>query len=86
MSTSANVIEYQIKKDGKNVGHYRQNILCKTHFENLLKFEPLNEHTITPSGYDEEDEYWEDETVNLEVFLSSLIKWNKLIGEYFDNK
>jgi hypothetical protein len=56
MSTSANVIEYRIEKDGVSVGHYRQHLMCKSHYEELLKYEPLKEHTITPWGYDDEDE------------------------------
>ena len=85
MSTSANVIEYQIQRAGENVGDYRQHLMCKSHYEKLLQFEPLNEHTITPWGYDEDDEYWEGETQNLEVYLREMIEMNKIIREYFDN-
>ena len=46
MSTSANVIEYRIEKDGKQVGSYRQHLLCKSHYEELLKYQPLGDHTI----------------------------------------
>jgi len=70
--TSANVIEYTIEKDNKRVGHYRQNIMCKSRYHELLKYEPLKEHTIIPYGYDEEDDYWEDDTVNLYDFLKGV--------------
>lgn len=60
--TSANVIEYRIEKTGKNVGYFHKNILCKLpDYSDLLKYQPLNEHRITPFGYDEDEEYWEDE-------------------------
>lgn len=67
--TSANVTEYYIRRNGKIVGNHYQSHLCKTKWEQLLKFEPLAEHTIQPYGYDEEEEYWECEEVNLEDYL-----------------
>lgn len=84
--TSANVVEYNIEKNGVSVGNHRENIMCKSHFEELLKYEPLSEHTITPNGYDEEEEYWEEEPQNLELFLKKMIITNKTIKEYFDVK
>ena len=81
MSTSANVIEYIIEKDGVEVGHHRENVMCHSHYEKLLKFEPLNEHTITPWGYDEEEEEWYGDTENLEDYLRK--KREKPIVEYF---
>jgi len=85
--TSANVIEYRIEKNGEVVGNFRKHLMCKfPEYSDLLKYQPLNEHNITPYGYDEEDEYWEDETQNLETFLRKYIPLNKDIREYFINK
>lgn len=86
MATSANVIEYRIEKGGKVVGHHREHIMCNDHYEELLKFEPLSEHAITPFGYDEEEDYWEGETKNLEVYLMGMKCTNKVIKEYFIRK
>ena len=83
MSTSANVIEYSITRNGKEIGYYRQNILCTSHYEELLKFQPLSEHEIKPRGYDEEEAEWEDNTHNLEKYLRKMIPMNKEIREYF---
>jgi hypothetical protein len=85
MSTSANVIEYRIEKSGVSVGSYRQHLMCKSHYEELLKYEPLKEHTITAWGYDEDDEEWEDKPINLEDFLREMISTNKVIKEYFSS-
>jgi len=83
MSTSANVIEYRITKNGKEVGYFRKHLMCKLpDYSDLLKYQPLSEHEITPNGYDEEDEYWEDDTQNLETFLKKMVG-NKIINEYF---
>jgi hypothetical protein len=79
--TSANVIEYRIERDGKEVGHHRVNVMCKDRFEELLKFEPYSEHTITAYGYDEEEEYWEDEPGPLLELLKYQSKYNKEIRE-----
>lgn len=82
--TSANVIEYRIEKNNEEVGHFRKNVMCRLpEYSDLLKYQPLNEHSITPYGYDEEEEYWEDETVNLEVYLKKMIPHDKTIREYF---
>ena len=74
MSTSANVIEYTIYKGGEVVGHHRYHMMCKPHFEDLLKFQPLEEHTISPYGYDEDEELWEDESKNLKDFMDEIEK------------
>ena len=75
MSTSANVIEYSIETlDGKHVGNYRQNLLCTSHYEDLLKYQPLDQHLITSYGYDEDDEEWEDKSENLEIFINRLVE------------
>jgi len=81
MSTSANVIEYRIERDGKEVGHHRVNVMCKDHFEDLLKFEPYNKHKITAYGYDEEEEYWEGKPESLLKFLKEPAKSNKIIRD-----
>lgn len=60
-------------------------MLCKLpDYADLLVYQPLSEHTITPFGYDEEDEYWEIDTVNLEVYLRK-INDSKILKEYFNN-
>jgi hypothetical protein len=73
--TSANVIEYIIKDlSGKKVGTHYQSLLCKTKWGRLLKFTPTENYTITSFGYDEEDEYWENEPISLKKFIDKLIK------------
>ena len=88
MATSANVIEYRIMTlDDKNVGLHRQHLLCKEHWEDLIKFQPLENHTIQAYGYDEEDEYWESEEIeNLKDFLIRKAKYNKDLKEALNNK
>lgn len=86
MSTSANVIEYDIyNKDGEIVGHFRKHLLTKLPlYSDLLKYQPLSDHTILANGYDEEDEYWEeDEPENLEEFLSIMRICDSKLNEYF---
>jgi len=87
--TSANVVEFYIyNKVGENVGHFRKHLLTRLpDYADLLKYEPLQEHTILAYGYDEEDEYWEDdEAENLWEFLHKMIPYNKKIKEYFETK
>ena len=74
--TSANVTEYSIYKDDKPVGHHRQNWLCKTRFDELLKFQPHSAHTIRAYGYDEDEELWENEPVNLKDFLEKQSRYS----------
>lgn len=81
--TSSNVIEYRIEKNGEQIGQHRENLLCKSHFEKLLQYEPLKDHIITSYGYDEEEEYWEGPSENLEIFLKKMIPVNQNIREYF---
>ena len=70
--TSANVIEYRIfNAAGKQVGKHSYNVLCKPDWKKLLKFEPLDKHTIQSHGKDEEEATWEDPPVNLRLFLLS---------------
>ena len=76
--------KYTIKRNNETVGYYRQNILCKSRYHELLKYQPLSDHTITAWGYDEEDELWENEPKNLKNFLEKIRE--KKIIEYFKNK
>ena len=57
--------------------------MCKSNYEELLRFQPLSEYTIQPYGYDEEDDFWEDDEENLENYLRKMIPMNKAIKEYF---
>jgi len=42
MTTSANVIEYTIYKDGKEVGNFRKHMMCRLpDYSDLLKYQPL---------------------------------------------
>ncbi len=60
--TSANSVEYTIyDKNGKEVGHHRQNIMCSKCNDGLEKFKPANEFSIKAWGYDEEEDLWENE-------------------------
>ena len=68
--TSANVTEYRIDNlQGMKVGQHSQHALCKTHWGDLLTFIPPESYTITAYGLDEEGEDWENDPVNLSVFL-----------------
>ena len=72
MSTSANVIEYDIRHriTGESVAHHRQNIMCKPFDKShLTKLEPASDYLVYPYGYDEEEELWEDEPIELTDFL-----------------
>lgn len=87
MATSANVIMYSIFKDSKEVGTFRKNIMTKYPlYSDLLKYQPLNEHEILAWGYDEEEEYWEDDDgiENLENFLKRVRE--KELVEYFKSE
>jgi hypothetical protein len=83
MTTSANSIEYSIYKDDEQVGHFRVNIMCRfPDYAELLKYQPLSEHTIQAWGYDEEEDEWSDDPENLEDFLRGM-KSNKWLKAYF---
>lgn len=87
MTTSANSIEYTIFKNQKAVGRFRVNIMCRyPDYAELLKYQPLAEHYIQPWGYDEEEDEWEDDEVNLEDFLKSMIYHNKWLKAYFSGE
>jgi hypothetical protein len=89
MTTSANIIEYTIKDeiDNSEVGNHRQNILCKTKWNDLcIKYFPLVNYSITAHGYDEQEKYWEDEPINLKKFLFEKAidrSHLKIIGNYY---
>jgi len=67
--TSANVTNYRIEKNGKEVGNHRQHHMCHTHWHRLYKFMPHSQYTITAWWLDEEEEYHESEPQNLMNFL-----------------
>lgn len=86
--TSANVIEHTIYKDGEEVGSFRKHIMTTYPlYSDLLKYQPLNEHQILAWGYDEDEDYWEDDEPEiLETFLRrirerDLIQYFKGINE-----
>jgi hypothetical protein len=85
MTTSANSIEHSIYKGEKNVGNFRKNVMCRLpDYAELLKYQPLKDHTIQVWGYDEEEETWEDEPENLENFLKPMVVSNRKIREFFN--
>ena len=87
MTTSANSIEYTIFKDGKEVGHFRKNVLCTLpDYSDLLIYQPLKDHTIQPWGYDEEEEEWTGEETNLRTYLWEMKLYSKKIKEYFEKE
>ncbi len=68
--TSANTVHYTIRDySGKIVGEHSWNFYCKTRWEELLRFSPPENFEIQQWGYDEEEEYWEEEPRNLREFL-----------------
>ena len=55
MSTSNNVVFFFLRnRQGMVVGTFRQNILCKPHYADLLKYQPLTAHTIQERAEDYE--------------------------------
>jgi hypothetical protein len=65
--TSANVVEYNIyDKDNNEVGYHRQNVMCSTCNDGLDKYKPSKVFTIMAYGYDEEEDYWQGDSMNLE--------------------
>ena len=70
--TSANTIEYTIRRDDCIAGWHRQNIMCSRNNDRLYQYKPASEYTIEAWGYDENEEEWEsDNAVNLEVWLKA---------------
>ena len=67
MSTSANVVNYRIFRDGKEVGSHRQNLLCKLRDNELAeRFLPTSDFEIESWGYDEDEALWIGERENLQ--------------------
>jgi hypothetical protein len=85
MSTSANVIEYNIYKGEEAVGRFSKHLLCKyPDYAELLKYQPLKDYQIQAWGYDEEDNRWEEEPENLKKFLQKMKPFNQWIRDFFD--
>lgn len=59
---SNNTINYTVYKDGKQVGHHSQNVMCKRCNDKLLEFQPAKDFTIVCEGYydDYEEDYDDD--------------------------
>jgi len=72
--TSANVVQYSVKdKSGKQVYNHYQHCYCRTKWHKLLDFTPAKDYTIMAYGEDEEEEYWENEPVRLDLFIEKLL-------------
>lgn len=85
--TSANVVEYVIYKKDDEVGQFRKHMYCRLpEYSDLLKYQPLEDHTIQAWGYDEDDEVWYDEEIRLDKFLFKIKNTNKKLKEYFNEK
>ena len=70
--TSANTVHYTISdKRGVVAGEITWNFYCKTRWHEFTKFSPPEEFTVQAWGYDEEDDLWEDEPMNLAEFLKT---------------
>lgn len=68
--TSANTILYNIyNKQGEPVGSHSQNIMCKICNDVLEKFIPAKDFEIESYGYDEDEEMWKGDRVNLADWL-----------------
>lgn len=60
--TSANVIEYRIlNKEGEVIGYHRHNVMCSRCNDGLAKYTPASDYRIETFGYDEEEDYWEND-------------------------
>ena len=87
MATSANVIEYDIYKGDERVGHFRKHMMCRLpEYNELLKYQPLEDHTIVTNWYDEEEEYNESDPVNLKDFLQRHSYQDATLKLYFKPK
>jgi len=75
--TSANVVEYTIFLKGKTVGIHRQHLLCKDKSRELLRFTPLEDHTIQEHWLDEEEAYHKSPPKPLLDFLGKYIWFQK---------
>ena len=74
--TSSNVTHFTIyeKSSGKECGKHSQSHYCKTHWEDLLKYDPSENYMILPWWEDEEEEYHEGRIENLKDFLIEVLK------------
>lgn len=71
--TSANITNYTITDlQGKKVGKHSQHAYCKTHWDDLLVFDPPENYMIQAWGLNEEEELWQNEPINLKVFIDKL--------------
>ena len=69
MTTSANVTRVRVLKNRKQVGEHRQHFYCKTNWEKLLEYSPIEDHQIQPVWADEDEVDHEGEVENLLDFL-----------------
>jgi hypothetical protein len=78
--TSANVTHYIIRDSlDQAVGEHSQHLYCETNWEVLQKFQPYDNYTIQPWGYDEEENLWEGKKYNLRDFVGYLrVNKNKI--------
>ena len=72
MATSANVVEYTILKDGIEVGKHRQHMLCKSRWDELCAFMPIDNYTIIEYGLDENEVLWQSDEIPLGKFLLNI--------------
>lgn len=76
--TSANVTNFRIRrKDTKEaVGTHSQHAYCKPRWQELLRFQPLEDFEIHAWGLDEEEEEWHMEKISTEGGYEYV--WNDL--------
>ena len=85
---SGNIIEYRIKCGENIVGSFRRDSLSDVpDFSELLKYQPLEDHTIQAHGHDELDIAWYGDVENLKDFMLDIGKnsGNSVIMAYFDD-
>lgn len=71
--TSANVTEYHVRDATGKLAHtHHQHAMCKTHYAELLRFQPLSAYTIQSSWLDEEENTHMGEIIGLDRFMR---KW-----------
>ena len=56
----------------EKVGTHFQVAMRITHWDDLLIYEPLDEHVIQPWGYYADNEYWEGDKMNLKGFYDMI--------------
>jgi hypothetical protein len=69
MTTSANVTEFTIRRDGIKVGEHREHALCKYFYHELLKYQPATEFTIQSHWPDEDEVVHDGEEMSLDTYL-----------------